>query len=108
MAGMKSKEYENTGFTCRNCSNEVLPLENGSYRNHCPFCLYSLHVDVEPGDRASDCFGLMEPVSVAYNTQKGWQILHRCVKCCFTRNNIVAEDGRQPDDFGLILKLSAN
>ncbi|MBA3237248.1 MAG: RNHCP domain-containing protein [Parachlamydiaceae bacterium] len=22
-----------------------MPLRNGSYRNHCPFCLSSLHVD---------------------------------------------------------------
>ena len=29
-----------------------------------PNCLYSLHVDVEPGDRESDCGGHMEPVSV--------------------------------------------
>ncbi|WDF05905.1 RNHCP domain-containing protein [Shouchella hunanensis] len=34
---------------------------NGSYRNHCPFCLYSKHQDIIPGDRASTCGGLMEP-----------------------------------------------
>ena len=40
-------------------------LHAGSdHRNHCPNCLSSLHVDEEPGDRASDCGGIMEPVAV--------------------------------------------
>ena len=32
--------------------------------NHCPNCLTSLHLDNEPGDRAADCGGQMEPVAV--------------------------------------------
>ena len=36
------------GFTCRVCGKEVLPLGYTS-RNHCPFCLSSLHVDINPG-----------------------------------------------------------
>ena len=34
------------------------------HRNHCPNCLISLHLDNEPGDRAADCGGQMEPVAV--------------------------------------------
>ena len=34
------------------------------HRNHCPNCLTSLHLDNEPGDRAADCGGQMEPVAV--------------------------------------------
>lgn len=46
------KRILNTAFVCQNCKREVLPIQNGSYRNHCPFCLFSLHVDGEvPGDR---------------------------------------------------------
>lgn len=46
------KRKLNTAFICQNCKREVLPIPNGSYRNHCPFCLFSLHVDGEiPGDR---------------------------------------------------------
>ena len=48
-----SKKSENTAFSCLRCGLEVVPLSNGSYRNHCAECLYSKHVDVVPGDRAS-------------------------------------------------------
>lgn len=52
-------------FTCKNCGRVVVPEGAGStHRNHCPNCLCSLHVDEEPGDRASACGGLMEPVAV--------------------------------------------
>ncbi|WP_265181671.1 RNHCP domain-containing protein [Geomicrobium sp. JCM 19055] len=48
----------------------VEPLENGSYRNHCPSCLYSKHVDVIPGDRASTCHSLMEPIDLKSHSKK--------------------------------------
>ena len=49
-------------FTCRICGRLVVPAGAGSdHRNHCPNCLTSLHVDEEPGDRAADCGGAMEP-----------------------------------------------
>ena len=51
----------NNAFTCVHCGAEVKPLHNGPVRNHCPVCLYSLHVDVQPGDRANDCRGPMAP-----------------------------------------------
>ena len=51
-------------FTCKVCGRLCTPENAGSqHRNHCPNCLSSLHVDVEPGDRASDCGGIMEPSS---------------------------------------------
>ena len=99
------RKEENTGFVCRHCGREVLPLTGGSYRNHCPFCLYSLHVDIIPGDRASECGGLMEPVGIIHNSGKGWQIVHRCQKCGFERCNMVSEDPRQPDDINAITAL---
>jgi len=55
-------------------------------------------VDDQPGDRLSDCGGVMTPVSVRYHTQKGYQLLHRCGTCGFERYNIVVEDDAQPDD----------
>lgn len=103
-----SKKTENAGFICLNCKAEVLPLSKGSYRNHCPFCLYSLHVDEEPGDRKSDCLGMMIPVCVKYNTQKGWQILHKCRKCGFERYNIVNDDEIQPDNMELVIEIMRN
>ena len=99
-----SRKTENTGFICVHCGAEVLPITNGSYRNHCPVCLYSLHVDNIPGDRTSNCFGLMDPVGVQYNGKKGWQIVHRCKKCGEEKVNRVAADTIQPDDWTILMK----
>lgn len=39
-------------FTCKVCGRLCTPENTGSqHRNHCPNCLSSLHVDIEPGDR---------------------------------------------------------
>ena len=86
------------------CGKEVLPVTNGSFRNHCPFCLCSLHVDINPGDRASECGGILRPVGVDYRAGKGWMILHVCEKCGYTARNKAAVDTVQPDD---LLYLSA-
>ena len=52
-------------FTCRVCGRLVVPGGAGSdHRNHCPNCLSSVHVDERPGNRASACHGVMEPVAV--------------------------------------------
>ncbi|MDQ5968548.1 MAG: hypothetical protein QG561_147 [Patescibacteria group bacterium] len=46
----------NETFTCVHCGIQVSQHPTGSARNHCPVCLYSLHVDESvPGDRLSDC-----------------------------------------------------
>jgi DNA-directed RNA polymerase subunit RPC12/RpoP len=96
----------NTAFTCVHCGAEIPPLDNGSYRNHCPHCLYSLHVDINPGDRASDCKGVLEPVGVDYNSKKGWVILHQCQSCGELRRNKAALDDSVSDDYELIITLS--
>lgn len=101
---MKKRE-ENARFTCANCGKEILPLTNGSVRNHCPYCLYSLHVDIYPGDRACGCSGLMAPVSIRYHSKKGWQIVHRCLTCGFERANRTAENTEQSDSMEEILKI---
>ena len=39
-------------FTCKVCGRLVTPEGAGSgHRNHCPNCLTSLHLDLEPGDQ---------------------------------------------------------
>lgn len=94
-----SRKKENTSFKCLNCGKIVEPLTNGSYRNHCPFCLYSLHVDNKPGDRLSECKSLMKPVGLIYKSKKGWQIVHKCVKCGHEQVNKIADDTIQPDSY---------
>ena len=47
-------------FTCKVCGWPVVSAGAGTnHRNHCPNCLYSIHLDNEPGDRESDCHGRM-------------------------------------------------
>lgn len=95
-----------SGFTCVNCGKEVLPLGYTS-RNHCPFCLHSLHLDVNPGDRASDCGGVLEPIFAEIDAKKGYVIVSRCKKCGAERRNKSAHEAKvQPDDMNLIIKLT--
>ena len=100
-----SRKSENTNFVCAQCGKSIVALTNGSYRNHCPFCLYSLHVDEIIGDRNSNCNGLMKPIGIEYNSKKGYQIVHLCNKCNTRRVNRVAENTIMPDDFEIILNL---
>ncbi len=81
-------------FVCKVCDREVFPEGAGSrHRNHCPNCLTSLHVDIEPGDRASNCGGYMEPVAVFVRKNGEWAIIHRCKKCgALNANRIAADD----------------
>ena len=81
-------------FVCKVCGREVFPEGAGSrHRNHCPNCLTSLHVDIEPGDRASNCGGYMEPVAVFVRKNGEWAIIHRCKKCgALNANRIAADD----------------
>ncbi len=84
----------NETFHCKHCGRIVGPLGAGSdHRNHCPNCLFSQHVDVEPGDRASDCGGAMEPIAVWVRRNGEWAIIHRCQICgALSSNRIAADD----------------
>ncbi len=80
-------------FTCKVCGRLVVSAGAGSsHRNHCPNCLSSLHVDIEPGDRESDCGGIMEPVAVWVRKSGEWAIIHRCRRCGALSSNRVAAD----------------
>ena len=87
-------------FICEKCGFAV---SGSGYTNHCPKCLWSKHVDINPGDRAAECGGLMQPVGL--RLEKGEQaILHRCVACKHEKWNKTDK----VDDFEEILKLSKN
>jgi hypothetical protein len=64
-------------FSCASCGKEV--VGNG-YTNHCPYCLSSKHVDISPGDRASNCGGMMEPIRLE-GSSPNYTIIHQCVVC---------------------------
>lgn len=99
------RKEENTGFICENCGQDIMPLNNGSYRNHCPYCLYSKHVDNMPGDRQSMCKGLMKPIGTRITSKKGIQIIHECINCNIRKANKVAENDTQADSIDEIIKL---
>lgn len=81
----------NESFVCLQCGFHV-PKAEKTCRNHCPQCLYSLHVDdVIPGDRMNNCHGLMEPIGLK-QTSKGYMIIHRCQICGAIKNNQVLSD----------------
>lgn len=98
----------NDAFVCEHCSKSVEPLTSGSYRNHCPFCLYCKHVDIVPGDRLALCRGLMEPIGVEYSAKKGWVILHRCTRCHDVRRNKSALTDAQPDNYAVLIALASS
>ena len=81
-------------FKCGHCRAFIGPtVTGGRHRNHCPLCLFSKHVDrSHPGDRASDCRSLMEPIGV-FNRANGEQmVVHRCRGCGAERHNRIAAD----------------
>ena len=98
---MKKFNEIDEGFICENCGKEVKPL-GYSCRNHCNYCLYSKHVDINPGDRKETCQGLLEPIGIELNNKKGYVIVYKCKKCGQIRRNKSAKD----DDFNKILEIS--
>lgn len=96
-------------FTCKNCGWLVSPGGAGTgHRNHCPNCLYSLHLDIEPGDREADCGALMEPVAVWVRKHGEWAIIHRCRSCGMMSSNRVAADDNPVKLMSIAMKPIGN
>lgn len=95
-----SKSFQRTieDFQCLHCGAKVA---GDGYTNHCPHCLWSRHVDQHPGDRASDCLGLMPPMEVQRRGDS-FRILHRCEQCGHEKWNRSAKK----DDFEKLLQLA--
>jgi DNA-directed RNA polymerase subunit RPC12/RpoP len=93
----KQANYQNNAcydsYICKKCGRLVTPDGAGSrHRNHCPYCLASLHVDDTPGDRAAECDGIMEPIGVWVRKNGEWAIIHRCTRCGHLSSNRIAAD----------------
>ncbi len=84
---------------CANCGHTV---KGTGYTNHCPKCLWSKHVDKNPGDRAESCGGMMAPVGI--ETKKGEYVLvHRCQTCGHKKRN----NASPGDDFDELIRIAA-
>lgn len=97
---MKKFNMMDETFICENCGEQVDKL-NYTARDHCPFCLYSKHVDINPGDRKNNCHGLLKPIEIE-KFKDTFKIIYVCEKCNGTHKNIVAKD----DNFDLLVDLS--
>lgn len=102
---METKRFtkNDAGFVCENCGREVSPLGYTS-RDHCPYCLYSKHVDELPGDRAATCGGALRPIQSLPDARHGFVILYRCETCGKEHRNVAARD----DDTELLIRLTVN
>ena len=99
---MKKFKELDEDFICENCGKYVNKLVYSS-RDHCPYCLYSKHVDINPGDRLNNCTGLLKPIGIEKHKDT-YKILYKCSQCGQTHKNIMARD----DDINKIIEISKN
>ena len=97
---MKRFTMRDEEFICENCLKKVTKLQYTS-RDHCPFCLYSKHVDINPGDRLNTCQGLLKPIGIE-KYKNTYKIIYTCQLCKKSHKNIMASD----DNMNEIIRLS--
>jgi hypothetical protein len=96
------------GFLCKHCHvyvSSALSLSGVLNRNHCPYCLWSRHLDLyEAGDRLSACKAPMQPIGLTvkatrkkYGPSRGeLMLIHLCTECGrLSINRIAADDDLQ-------------
>ena len=95
---MKKFTRTKQDFTCGHCGASI---KGNGYTNHCPNCLWSKHVDVNPGDRANICGGMMEPVAVDMDHGE-YIIIHKCGNCGMSKRNKIVKT----DNFEAVISLT--
>ena len=98
---MKKFNMIDNEFICENCGKKISKL-NYTARDHCNYCLYSKHVDINPGDRANGCCGLLVPIDIE-KFKDTYKIIYKCQKCNQEHKNIIAND----DDMNEIIRISS-
>ncbi len=93
------KKFQRTieDFSCEKCGFFV---KGNGYTNHCPHCLWSKHIDINPGDRLALCGGMMGAKSVETDGDTHI-IVHQCIQCNYQKRNKVSKE----DDFDVVLEL---
>lgn len=93
MAFIKNKE----NFVCEKCGAEII---GDGFTNHCPKCLWSKHVDINPGDRKADCRGMMKPIKFEKEKDE-YVFTHRCLICNYEKRNKISA----ADDFDKAISI---
>jgi hypothetical protein len=102
----KAFRDDEAGFRCKHCQSFVSTASIFSgvqNRNHCPYCLWSRHVDLhQAGDRLAACKAQMQPVGLTLKKQRKkygndacgeLMIVHLCTDCGrLSINRIAADD----------------
>ena len=99
---MKQFSKKDEEFICEKCGKKIEKL-NYTTRDHCNNCLYSKHVDINPGDRQNNCKGLLKPIGIE-KFKNTYKIIYKSEKCNKIHKNIMAND----DNMDLIIELSKN
>ena len=97
---VKLFQKNDENFICDYCGKEVLPLKYTS-RDHCPYCICSKHVDINPGDRQNTCQGKLKPIEIE-KYRDTYKIVYKCENCGELHKNIMASD----DDMEKIIEIS--
>lgn len=97
---LKIKKFQKKveDFFCEHCGKLV---KGSGFTDHCPKCLWSRHVDINPGDRKAKCLGLMAPKELEIKSHF-YFIHYQCLKCGY-RHRIKSAPA---DDFTELIKLS--
>jgi len=103
---MKNKKFQKRveDFKCDNCGKVV---KGNGYTNHCPKCLCSKHVDINPGDRENKCMGLMKPVDTFLKNGE-WVLIQKCEECGEEKNIKVREKDNKEKLEDIIKKMLRN
>jgi len=108
------RHTQDQDFTCIHCRQFVSGasiISGVNKRNHCPYCLWSRHVDLHAaGDRLAVCMSGMEPIGLTLKkTPKKYDqdargelmLIHVCTGCGKTSINRIAAD----DDADTVFEL---
>lgn len=103
---MKARASTFGDFKCAHCNVIVSSahlLSGVNNRNHCPYCLWSCHLDLyAAGDRLSACKAPMKPIGLTMKTGRNkyqrdargeLMLIHQCSECkALSINRIAADD----------------
>ena len=111
---MKARAAAFGDFRCAHCHVIVSSahlLSGVNNRNHCPYCLWSCHLDLwAAGDRLSACKAPMKPIGLTLKRNRNryprepqgeLMLIHECVDCKTLSINRIAAD----DDSGNIMMV---